>query len=149
MEPVIDANVIIHGQNRQNFQRVYTVPEVFEEMKSSMAQRRVDNLDIQVSEPGKDSLEEVRSKSESINSPTSDTDEKLVALADTMKKTVVSDDKAVQNLAKHLGIEFQGYMEDKIDKKLEWEILCANCGSEVSNPPCPKCGHQTTRRRSF
>jgi len=62
MEPVIDANVIIHGQNRQNFQRVYTVPEVFEEMKSSMAQRRVDNLDIQVSEPDKDSLEEVRSK---------------------------------------------------------------------------------------
>lgn len=149
MEPVIDANVIIHGQNRESFQRVYTVPEVFEEMKSSMAQRRVDNLDIQVSEPSKDSIEKVKSKSESINSPTSGTDEKLVALADTMKKTVVSDDKAVQNLAKHLGIEFQGYMEEKIEKKLEWEILCTNCGTEVSNPPCSKCGHQTTRHRSF
>ncbi len=149
MEPVIDANVVIHGRNRQDFRKVYTVPEVFEEMKSDMAKRRVDNLEIQVEEPGSESLEKVMEKSRDINSPTSETDEKLVALADTLGRTLVSDDKAVQNLAKHLDIGFEGYMEDKIEETLEWELVCENCGSKVSSPPCPNCGHQKVRRRSF
>ena len=148
MEPVIDANVVIHGRNRQDFRKVYTVPEVFEEMKSGMAKRRVDNLEIQAEEPSQESLKKVREKSYEINSPTSETDEKLVALAETLGRTLVSDDKAVQNLAKHLDIDFEGYMEDEIEKTLEWEFVCENCGTEVSSPPCPSCGHRKVRRRS-
>lgn len=147
MKPVIDSNVVIHGRNRQEFTKVFTVPEVFEEMKSSEARRRMDNLDIEVEAQSDESLEKVRNKSDEINSPTSETDEKLVALADTLDKTVISDDKAVQNLASHLDIDFKGYMENRIEEELEWRLVCSNCKNEVSSPPCPRCGHQDLDRK--
>jgi len=147
MNPVIDSNVVIHGRNRQEFSRVFTVPEVFEEMKSSEARKRMDNLDIEVEETGKESIEKVQKKSREINSPTSDTDEKLVALADTLGRTLISDDKAVQNLALHLGIDFRGYMENRIDEKREWKLVCANCKNEASSRPCPVCGHRELDRK--
>ncbi|MFB6241653.1 MAG: NOB1 family endonuclease [Candidatus Nanosalina sp.] len=148
MKPVIDANVVIHGRERHEFQKAYTVPEVFEEMQSSEAQRRMKNLDIEIHEPEKDSLEKTQEKSREINSPTSEADEKLVALADSLSTEVVSDDRAVQNLALHLGIDFQGYMEDEIDEKREWKIVCENCGMKVSSSPCPHCGHESFLRKS-
>jgi UPF0271 protein len=147
MKPVIDANVVIHGRERHGFRKAYTVPEVFEEMESSEAKRRMENLDIEVQEPDEDSLERVRKKSEEINSPTSAADEKLVALADSLDRAVVSDDKAVQNLALHLGIDFEGYMEDEIEARIKWKVFCAACGEEVSSPPCSRCGGSEVRRK--
>jgi UPF0271 protein len=147
MKPVIDANVVIHGRERHSFHEAYTVPEVFEEMRSSDAKRRMENLEITVQEPEEESLEKVQAKSGEINSPTSEADEKLVALADSLDTAVVSDDLAVQNLALHLGIDFQGYMEDEIDEKREWKVFCAACGEEVSSPPCSRCGSSEVRRK--
>lgn len=149
MKPVIDANVVIHGRNRQEFETVYTVPEVLEEMESSEARRKIDNKNLKIEDPEEDALEKVREKSDEINSPTSDTDERVVALALSLEKAVVSDDKAVQNLASHLDLDFHGYMEEEIEKELEWKLVCSNCGASVTGSRCPRCGGSEVRRKTF
>lgn len=144
---VIDANVIIHGRADQKFSEAYTVPEVLEEMKSSQASMKADLLDLQVSQPNPEILEKVSEKAEEIDAATSDTDEKLLALALTLDQELVTDDKDLQNLGLHLDADIEGFMEDKIKEKLEWKTVCSNCGREVSTPPCPRCGSQQVRRK--
>lgn len=148
MEVVIDTNVILHGRKATDIQRMYTVPEVEKELKSSEANRREQNLDLSIQRPGKECLRKVKEESNKINSPTSDNDEKLVALALTLGKTLVTDDKAMQNLALRLDIDFSGYMEEKIEETREWKKICVNCGKQVSSPPCPHCGHQNLTRKT-
>lgn len=148
MEAVIDTNVILHGRKATDIQRMYTVPEVEKELKSSEANRRKQNLDLNIQGPGKKDLRKVKEESNEINSPTSDTDEKLVALALTLGKTLVTDDKAMQNLALRLDVDFSGYMEEKITETREWSKICVNCGKQVSSPPCPRCGHQNLTRKT-
>jgi rRNA maturation endonuclease Nob1 len=144
---VIDANVIIHGRADKKFSKGYTVPEVLEEMKSSGASMKADLLDLQVSQPDPEILREVQDKAEEIDAATSETDEKLLALALTLDQELVTDDKDLQNLGLHLDAEIEGFMEDEIDEKLEWKKVCSNCGREVSTPPCPRCGGQQVRRK--
>jgi len=148
MDAVIDTNVILHGRNTVDIEKMFTVPEVEDEVKSSEAKSRMQNLDLRVQRPSKDSLKRVKKESNKINSPTSETDEKLVALSLTLGKTLLTDDKAMQNLALRLEIDFSGYMEDKISETREWKKVCVNCGNEVSSPPCPRCGHQNLTRKT-
>ncbi|MFB6116596.1 MAG: hypothetical protein ABEK10_03730 [Candidatus Nanosalina sp.] len=147
MKAVIDSNVILHGREALDFEEVLTVEEVMDEMKSHEGSRRFDNIDVSVFQAPEKELEKVRDKSEEINSPTSETDEKLVALADKKDGTVISDDKAVQNLALHLDIDFQGYMERAIEEKRKWKILCPECSNEGISSQCPRCGCQDPVRK--
>lgn len=142
--PVADANVFIRGR-RTPFDSALTVPEVMEELESDEAQRKFDFADISVREPSEDVLSKIKEKSDELNSPTSEVDEKLLALALETGQTLVTDDKALQNLSLHLGVSFESYMTDRIEKKKHWEEYCPNCGREVEGH-CDRCGRETTRR---
>ena len=145
MRTVVDTNVLIHGRG-STLQESLTVPEVLEEAKSGSAQRSQDVMNLKTEEPGEDALNRVRDLSDRIKSPTSLTDEKIVALAFEKKAKIVSDDKAVQNLAKHLEIPFDGFLNEKIERKVEWELVCPSCGREI-NGKCPSCGQEPIRRQ--
>ena len=147
MKAVVDANVILHGRESAEFEEAVTVPEVMDEMESSEGARRFRNTDLDIYEAPEQELENVRQKSDEINSPTSDTDEKIVALALKKGWTVVSDDKAVQNLALHLEVDFRGYMEKEIEEKREWKLVCPDCGAEGISSPCPHCGSRNSVRK--
>ncbi|WEL19708.1 NOB1 family endonuclease [Candidatus Nanohalococcus occultus] len=142
--PVADANVFIRGK-RTPFDSALTVPEVMDELESDSARRKFDFADVSVMNPSEESIEKVREKSEELNSPTSKIDEKLLALALDVKQAIVTDDKALQNLALHLEVEFEAYMTDGIDEKKRWEEYCPNCGRKVAGR-CDRCGQKSTSR---
>jgi rRNA maturation endonuclease Nob1 len=146
--PVVDTNVVIHGRNDASLKNAFTVPEVFNELESDEARRKGSLLDLKVREPSEEKLEEVNNLSDSINSPTSDVDEKIVALASTLNETLLTDDKSMQNLALHLEISFQGYMEDGVEEKIEWCFRCSNCREKTTDQSrCPHCGSQAVERK--
>lgn len=148
MKAVVDANVVIHGGRNSPFEQAVTVPEVFQELESVEAQRNADTMDLEVKEPENNYLDEVEALSESINSPTSVADEKLAALALSDGCTLVTDDKALQNLASILGIDFQAFLDTEIDTELEWIDECSNCRSTVSSESCDRCGSELVQRKS-
>lgn len=146
-EAVVDANVFLHGRGDFPFEKALTVQEVVDEVESFKGRNVLENLDYEVRGFSEKSLERVVEKSDEINSPTSEADEKLVALALDQDKILVTDDIALQNLALHLEVEFKAFVEDELDEKQRWEKLCGNCGKEVSTPPCPRCGSRQVRRK--
>jgi UPF0271 protein len=146
MAPVVDTNVFVRGRN-QPFKEAVTIPEVMEEIKSEKGKQNFNTVSISVKEPSENSLEQVSSESASINSPTSEVDERLLALALDEGSRIITDDKALQNLAMHLGVEFESYMADEVAEKRSWEMVCENCGNKVSGSKCPECGSESIRRK--
>ncbi|MBC5793368.1 MAG: hypothetical protein H8Z69_05035 [Nanohaloarchaea archaeon] len=147
MKAVVDTNVIVHGRGSYAFDTALMVPEVLEEIKSSKGRNNLRNLKYEVRTPSEKILGKVRSKSDEINSPTSDEDEKLLALAVQTGHTLVTDDKPLQNLALHLEADFEGFLDLGTDEKYRWELNCSNCGRKVTGSRCSRCGSNPDRRR--
>jgi rRNA maturation endonuclease Nob1 len=147
MRAVIDTNVLIHGRGNLDYDRVYVVEGVVEEAKSEAGKNVLRNLDYEVFQPSENAVKQVEQRSREINSPTSQVDEELVALAMEKDVRLVTDDKAMQNLCLHLDIEFDGFHDTALQETQAWKKLCGNCGVEVSTPPCPRCGSRRLRRK--
>ncbi|MFB6099993.1 MAG: NOB1 family endonuclease [Candidatus Nanohalobium sp.] len=144
---VVDANVLIHSRGQIPFRKVFLPPSVEEELKSEMTGLKIQKLDVQLFQPAEESLEKVREKSDEINSPTSRQDEEALALALEKEVPLVTDDKALQNLALHLDARVQGFNTEKVSEKRSWRKVCGNCGKEVSSLPCPRCGSRELDRK--
>jgi UPF0271 protein len=145
MKPVVDANVLIRGRNKP-FRSAVTAPSVYSELESEKAQNSFQNFDVEVREPGEKAVKKVRSLSREINSPTSDADEQLVALALETGGKLISDDLAVQNLARHLDLEYDSFLSDRIDETRTWKMVCENCGRTVDGSECV-CGSTALQRK--
>jgi UPF0271 protein len=144
---VVDTNIIVHGRGSIDFDRIFFTPEVLEEVKSRHGKNIVRNLDYTVSKPGEDSVRKIEEKAEELNSPTSDVDEALLALAMDLDEVIVTDDKALQNLALHMDVSVKGFHDPVLEEKFKWVMKCSNCGEKVSSPPCPRCGSPQTVRK--
>jgi rRNA maturation endonuclease Nob1 len=147
MDAIVDSNVIIHGSRIRNLGEIYTVPGVQKEMKSQDASRKIQNSGIKLMKAPEPQVSKVEQVSDRINSPTSEVDEKLVALALSTNTKVISDDKGVQNLALQLGVEFEGFMEEAIKEGRKWKKVCTRCSQERSNPTCRRCGSESFERK--
>ena len=144
---VVDVNVLIHSRAQFPFNEAMVPPSVEKEIKSQMAELKAQKIKLEVFQPSKESLKNVREVSKSINSPTSEQDEEALALAMDKDLTLVTDDKALQNLALHLNIDFQGFNTEEVSEKRKWKKVCENCGEEVSNLPCSRCGGSSLLRK--
>ncbi|MFB6158039.1 MAG: NOB1 family endonuclease [Candidatus Nanohalobium sp.] len=144
---VVDANVIIHSRAQYPFRKAVIPPSVRAEIKSEIAKMKGLKLNLEVMQPSDESRKRVRKKAEEINSPTSEEDGDALALAIDRGLTLVTDDRALQNLALHMGVDFQGFNTEKVETKRRWRQVCSNCGTDVSTPPCPRCGSREMDRK--
>ncbi|MFB6213752.1 MAG: DNA-binding protein [Candidatus Nanohaloarchaea archaeon] len=146
MRAVVDANVFMRGPG-PGYDSYLTVPEVMEELESGSSRLSFDTSSVEVREPSTDSIETVEQKSGEINAETSETDERLLALALELDEVIVTDDLGLQNLAAHLGVEFESYLGDEIEERRAWTLVCANCGREVDGEKCSACGSTGVERK--
>lgn len=84
----------------------------------------------------------------------SNADISAVALAHELKGNLVTDDFAVSNLAKNLGLKINPIMTKGIKDVGQWLHYCAGCRQEfVGVEFCPNCGNKLNRkllkRKSF
>ena len=143
---VVDANVFIHGRGSYPFNKAMTVQEVVDELESYHGKNMLQNVQYEVERPSEKTVENISDKSKQLNSPTSEVDEKLLALAMDENLIILTDDFALQNLALHLDLEVKGFLEDKVEVKYKWKNICRNCGKEVSGERC-SCGSTDQRRK--
>lgn len=144
---VLDANVIIHSRGQIPVEKVYITEKISEEIESNSGRMVLEKLDHIKVNPSEESLDSVHDKSREINSPTSSEDESALALALDRNLTLVTDDKALQNLALHLGADFEGFNTDEVLDKRRWVKVCDNCGNKVSSTPCSSCGSRSVTRK--
>lgn len=144
---VVDTNVILHGRGEISYDKLLLTSGILEEVESQRGNNILMNLDYEVTSPGAQELEQVKKKSEDINSPTSRNDEELLALAMTQDDFLVTDDKALQNLALRLNVEVKGFNDEVLENVFRYELRCENCGKKLASQGCPRCGSQDLRRK--
>jgi len=144
---VLDANVIIHSRGQIPVKKVYITEKVFEEIESTSGRMVLEKLEYSMANPSEESLDRVRDKSSEINSPTSSEDESALALAIDKDLSLLTDDKALQNLALHLEADVEGFNTNEVSEKRRWRKVCDNCGNEVADARCSSCGSRSVIRK--
>jgi len=140
---ILDTSAIISGKNLPYDVEYYIPESVLNEIKFR------DNLSIflenlKVRNPGKESIEKVieyASKTGDINK-LSKTDIDIIALAIEINGTVITDDYAIQNVLKYIGLKYSGLSQREISKIFQWKYRCTGCMRyyEKYYESCPVCG---------
>ncbi len=124
---------------------LFTTPAVVEELVDARSRCRYEALaaaGLAVTSPGKSSLQAIqRAASATGDDPVlSRADRELLAVALETGAEIVSDDFAVQNVARHLEIPFVPLQQRRARKRM-WKFRCPGCGRLAEEPgECPVCG---------
>ncbi len=127
MAKILDASAIINTNYLQSKEKMYTTPSVIQELKNtasrSLAQSAMDQERLEVIRPSKENVEKIKKKAEKIGSEKnlSNTDIKVLSLALQEKGKLITDDYTMQNLAAHLGIQYEGVTRGEIKKKKKFK----------------------------
>ncbi|PWR71790.1 NOB1 family endonuclease [Methanospirillum stamsii] len=134
--------------------KILTVSKVIDEIKDLRGKARLEVLIEQgliIRDPHDDSISEVLAAAEKSGDRTvlSPTDIDILALALELKGEVYTDDFALQNTARKLGVNIHPIIQRKsIEKK--WKLRCSGCGKYYSSMPddsvCGICGSPVKRK---
>lgn len=151
---IADSAVFIMGTGIEPY-RMITLPSVVNELKSNEASMRFElarENGARVEMPD----ERFREKVLIIAKETRDCDELSVTDIDILAKALeykdssvlLTDDYAVQNVARVLGIEVEPVAQKKIKDVLVWQKECVGCRRRFDcGDVCPVCGSSLKKRR--
>ncbi|MDG6244536.1 MAG: NOB1 family endonuclease [Methanolobus sp.] len=151
---IADSAVFIMGSEIQP-QRIITVPSVIVELKSNESSLRFElsrESGTRVEMPD----EYLREKVLSASTRTRDCEELSATDIDILAKALeykdssvlLTDDYAVQNVARVMGIEVRPVVQKKIKDVLVWQKQCTGCYRLYDEGDvCPVCGSSLKKKR--
>jgi UPF0271 protein len=148
---VLDSSAFIHDYEPDG--PVASIPAVREELTDAAAYRfdAMSGSGMTVQVPGEAALATVRKAARKTGDfeTLSETDRRLLAAADELGATLVTDDYAMQNVADELGVAVEVIAQEGITEQRDWNFQCQGCGREFdeSRERCPVCGSDLERKR--
>jgi UPF0271 protein len=144
---VLDTSAFIYEMRPEG--DLETVPAVYAEVKDDRSRLKLELMEgLRVIEPGEQYVGRASAAARETGDDRrlSRADGDLIALAleekDAGKDVVIlSDDYAVQNVARRLGIPFQSLRQKKSRFEIVWEKRCTGCGRRyAAGEVCEVCG---------
>jgi UPF0271 protein len=154
-EFVLDASAFYTGVPFLSNSKFYTTNSVFKEVKHikrsyGALEALIDAGKLKVIEPEELFLQQVISIAKKTGdfSRSSSADLSILALALQLKKTLISDDYAVGNIATLLKIPIKSMGTKGITEIRKWIPFCRTCGKayEPNITECALCGSRLRRR---
>ena len=154
-EFVLDASAFYIGVPFLSNSKFYTTNSVFKEVKHikksyGALEALIDADKLKVIEPEAPFLQQVISIAKKTGdfSRSSSADLSILALALQLKKTLISDDYAVGNIATLLKIPIKSMGTKGITEIRKWIPFCRTCGKayEPNITECALCGSRLRRR---
>jgi UPF0271 protein len=154
-EFVLDSSAFYAGIPFQSSKKCFTTATVYDEVKHirrsySPLEALIDAGNLIIMQPEKSSLNKVISSANETGDrrKLSPADISVIALAFQLRKTLISDDYAVGNVATSLKIPVKTLTFKGISELRRWVSFCKACGkayeSEISM--CRICGSRLRRR---
>ncbi|MDC0159709.1 nucleotide-binding protein [Candidatus Nitrosopelagicus sp.] len=151
---VLDATAFYAGIPFSSNDSFMTTSIVYQEIQHIKAKQGVlDMLQqtnrLQVRDPAEKTINIVNNASEKTGDKQtiSKQDVSIIALALENNIELITDDFAVTNVAKQLGIKTSSLMTQGINTVGKWISYCSMCGKEFSKgKECPICGSKLNRR---
>ncbi len=146
---IIDTSAILSGKLNISEENYIYPDSVINEIKKGSLEKILEVADISICSPENEYIEKARVAAISTGdySVLSATDIDVIALAIELNGVIVTDDYAIQNVAKYCGIEYTGGGISGIRKSIIWKYRCTGCHKIYSEPikTCPICGHEVKR----
>jgi len=110
---ICDTSVLLHSDFTEE---ITTVQEVIDEVKTKKHRERLEFREIKILEPEEEFVREVKDAAEKagLGEKLSKTDKKLLALALQTGDVLLTDDYAIQKLAKIMGIKCKPFQMEGI-----------------------------------
>ncbi len=151
---VLDATSFYAGIPFSSQEKYYTTSLVYNEIKHIKKHHNAVNTlmelgRLELIDPEKKFIEKATQKAKDTGDFTelSNEDLSVIALSLQLNSDLVTDDFAVSNVAKQLGISIQPLMTRGISKVLQRTLYCAGCQKEFrSGKQCPVCGTTLKKR---
>ena len=151
---VLDATAFYAGipfSSNDSFMTTSLVYKEIEHIKSK--QGALDMLQqtnrLQIRDPEKETIKIVNDAAEKTgdNKTISEQDVSIIALSLENEIELITDDFAVTNVAKQLGVKTSPLMTQGIKVVGKWISYCSACGKEFSKEKeCPICGSKLNRK---
>ena len=154
-EYILDANAFYVGLPLTTFTKSYTTILVFNEVRHlkgsySLLDTLVEAGKLRIVDPDEESIKEVNRviRNSGDSSKLSAADISVLALAYQLRKTLISDDYAVENTAILLGISIKPLGTKGIRHVRKWISYCHTCGRGYgpNTHQCLICGNRLKRR---
>lgn len=168
---IFDTNIFLMGIDFNLIDgRIYTVPNVIEEIKHrrflqknrnilNRVHAAIESKKLILKSPSEKYIQIINEESKKTGdySALSITDKELIALALELKKsikekiTLYTNDYSMENLCLAMNIPFSPLIRKGIKSKITWEVYCPFCQEtknvESFNQKCEICGTKLRRRR--
>ena len=146
---IIDTSAMLSG-NLNISEDGYVYPEsVINEIKKGSLEKILEVANITTRSPGKEYIAKAREAALSTGdyNALSATDIDVLALAIELNGIIITDDYAIQNVAKYCGIAYSGGGISGIKKGIIWKYRCSGCHKIYDEyiKICPICGHEVKR----
>lgn len=154
-EYVLDASAFYAGLPFTTITKSFTTTLVFNEVRHlkgsySLLDTIAEAGKLRIVDPNEESVREVKSVTTNSGDSLklSEADISVLALAHQMKKTLISDDFAVENTAMLLGISIKALGTKGIRHVRKWILYCYSCGRAYGprTNECLICGNRLKRR---
>ncbi|MFB5621673.1 MAG: NOB1 family endonuclease [Candidatus Nitrosomaritimum yanchengensis] len=151
---ILDASAFYAGVPFGSSSDCYTTSLVFDEIKHikknhEALETLLETNRLKIREPDKTSIDLAikSSKSTGDYQQLSKQDISIIALCIDMKGEIISDDFAISNVAKNLGLKISPIMTYVIKDVGKWVHYCPGCRSNHKNgKECPSCGTPLKRK---
>ncbi len=158
---VLDASAILHTNTLQIFDRpCYTTPRVTQEVLDDKSRTILEVTIIQrrlaIVEPSEEYLKRATNAAKATGDilRLSDVDIEVIALALQIKDqglepVVITDDYAIMNVLRYLGIQYRPLRTRGIREYRKWLIYCPACGKvfHEKRDVCDNCGSPLIKRK--
>jgi UPF0271 protein len=151
---VLDASAVLCGKELPEIENIYIPLSVLHELGKGKYLRKVENLvgiKITVVTPASQSVELVKKHANETGDllRLSNCDIDVIAVAYELSATILTDDYSIQNLARHMGLEYLPVAEGGIKEEFKWEYVCAGCRRKFDTAlaECPVCGSEIRTKR--
>ncbi|MFH1404212.1 MAG: PIN domain-containing protein [Candidatus Altiarchaeota archaeon] len=152
---MLDASAIIRSNLDFSEGGYYITHGVMSEINDPRARDAIDygirSSNIKMLETGGKHLEKARKAARKTGDDRvlSETDLEVIAAALEHGLNVASDDYAIQNTCRTLGIGYVTTLHDGIREHVRWRYVCGGCGKSMEGPGvCSVCGSEARRRRA-
>jgi UPF0271 protein len=151
---ILDASAFYAGIPFGSSDDCYTTSLVYDEIKHIKKNQEVletllETSRLKIREPNKESTEVAIkfSKNTGDYQQMSKQDLSIIALCIDLKGEIITDDFAISNVAKNLGLKISPVMTNGIKDVGKWIHYCPGCRSNhKSGRECPKCGTPLKRK---
>jgi len=151
---ILDASAFYAGVPFRSSEDCYTTSLVYEEIKHIKKNHDalgtlLETNRLKIREPDSESEKDaIKSSKDTGDFPQlSKQDISIIALAIQMKGQIISDDFAISNVAKNLGLEIMPIMTKGIKDVGKWIHYCPGCRTNhTTGKECPMCGTSLKRK---